>query len=90
MFEKTIKLTTQFVWPVVVLVVFGMALPELKTYLSLEKQRVVSAAVDSCFKSAEVKTTRTVAAEQKDLLITEPVREIYTYCLRDKGIEPSK
>jgi hypothetical protein len=47
-------------------------------------------AVDDCFKSAEVKTFRRDEADKKDLTITEPVKDIYTYCLKDKGIQLNK
>lgn len=73
-----------------IMVVAGLAFIKTGEFVSLEKAKVQSAAVDNCFKSAQVETNRQVEEEKKVLKITEPVRDIYNYCLRDKGFEPTK
>lgn len=59
----------------------------VNSYNSVMTKKVQSEAVDNCFKSAQIESKRYIEEENKDLIIKEPVREIYTYCLRDKGLE---
>lgn len=60
-------------------------------YLGLELAKARYQAVDSCFKTASVNTRRVDKDDNnKELNITEPVRDIYTYCMQDKGIEVTK
>jgi len=71
----------------------GVSLVGLFVLLSVVKysatlaQKAKYEAVDNCFKSAQVETKKYIKEEDKDLVIKEPVREIYAYCLRDKGLE---
>ncbi len=49
------------------------------------QQQMRNQAVESCFRAGMVESVREGEGETKELKITEPVREIYTYCLQDKG-----
>ena len=73
-----------------VLVVAVMAAGQASEYTQMLADRNKYEAVDSCFKSANVESKSHVDESDKDIVINEPVREIYAYCLADKGIEISE
>ncbi len=52
---------------------------------SAADQQLRNQAVESCFRAGMVESVRNGEGDTKELKITEPVREIYTYCLQDKG-----
>lgn len=68
-----------------VLAVSGLGLVGFNQYLSVEAAKAQHQAVADCFNSARVESFR-VENDGRELRITEPVREIYSYCLQDKGL----
>lgn len=68
-----------------VVAVAGLSLVGLNQYLTVEAAKAQHQAVAECFNSARVESLR-VEEDGRELRITEPVREIYSYCLQDKGL----
>lgn len=49
-----------------------------------DRQSLVNQAVHECMMAATTVTTH--RTEGRDAVTTEPIRDIYTFCLKDKGI----
>lgn len=83
---KDIKQLGLIVFSIAFLLVGMLASRSASKYIDMQKTLAKYEAVDNCFKTAQVNSERFIEEEGKQLKISEPVRDIYAYCLADKGI----
>lgn len=81
----------QSIYTMIAGIVFSVALVAIAgmAYMSYAQMQR-NQAVESCFTAATVESTRAGEGETRDIKITEPVKDIYKYCLEDKGYTPTQ
>lgn len=59
----------------------------LQQHYQLAETKAKNEAIDACFEAAQIETTYLSDDDAETAVTIEPIREIYTLCLQDKGIQ---
>jgi hypothetical protein len=67
-----------------ILIITIAALVQFSQYIQLQQNKTRYQAIDECLKASSMTTTH--KSDEREAQTNEPIRDVYNFCLQDKGI----